>query len=132
MIFPSRETVERIRMEYPAGTRVELLRMDDAQAPSAGTKGTVLGVDDTGSLLMRWDNGSGLNVVYGEDMVRKLDTVTTICYGKTKVWDTRMEASDFFLRCIAGSEGAECKRYTSIYTQLLSGCGICSDEENPT
>ena len=43
--------------------------MDDAQAPPAGTKGTVKGVDDTGSLLMRWDNGSGLNVVYGEDIV---------------------------------------------------------------
>ena len=35
-------------------------------------KGTVKGVDDTGSLLMRWDNGSGLNVVYGEDIVRKV------------------------------------------------------------
>lgn len=72
MGFPSKETVESIRRENPAGTRVELLRMDDAQAPSARTKGTVLGVDDTGSLLMRWDNGSGLNVVYGEDLVRKL------------------------------------------------------------
>lgn len=72
MGFPSKETVESIRREYPAGTRVELLRMDDAQAPPAGTKGNVLGVDDTGSLLMRWDNGSGLNVVYGEDLVRKL------------------------------------------------------------
>ena len=72
MRYPSRETVEGIRREYPAGTRVELLRMDDAQAPPAGMKGTVLGVDDTGSLLMRWDNGSGLNVVYGEDLVRKL------------------------------------------------------------
>lgn len=72
MIFPSRETVERIRMEYPAGTRAELVRMDDAQAPPIGTKGTVKGVDDTGSLLMRWDNGSSLNVVYGEDLVRKL------------------------------------------------------------
>ena len=72
MGFPSKETVESIRREYSAGTRVELLRMDDAQAPPAGTKGTVLGVDDTGSLLMRWDNGSGLNVVYGEDLVRKL------------------------------------------------------------
>ena len=72
MIFPSRETVERIRMEYPAGTRVELVRMDDAQAPPIGTKGTVKGVDDTGSLLMRWDNGSSLNVVCGEDLVRKL------------------------------------------------------------
>ena len=72
MKFPSREIVERIRREYPAGTRVELVRMDDAQAPPAGTEGTVKGVDDTGSLLMRWDNGSGLNVVYGEDIVRKV------------------------------------------------------------
>ena len=72
MKFPSREIVERIRREYPAGTRVELVRMDDAQASPVGTKGTVKGVDDTGSLLMRWDNGSGLNVVYGEDIVRKV------------------------------------------------------------
>ena len=73
MRFPSRETVERVRREYPAGTRVELLRMEDVQAPPIGTFGTVLGVDDTGSLLMRWDNGSGLNVVYGEDAVRKAE-----------------------------------------------------------
>lgn len=72
MRFPPRETVERVRRDYPAGTRVELLRMDDVQAPPIGTQGTVLGVDDTGSLLMRWDNGSGLNVVYGEDLVKKL------------------------------------------------------------
>ena len=72
MRFPSRETVERIRSQYPKGTRVELIQMDDVQAPPVGTLGTVLGVDDTGSLLMRWDNGSGLNVVYGEDVVRKI------------------------------------------------------------
>ena len=72
MQFPSKETVERVRRQYPKGTRVELVRMDDRQAPPIGTKGTVLGVDDTGSLLMRWDNGSGLNVVYGEDLVRKI------------------------------------------------------------
>ena len=72
MQFPSKEVVERIRSEYPAGTRVELVRMDDPQAPPVGTKGTVKGVDDTGSLLMRWDNGSGLNVVYGEDVVKKV------------------------------------------------------------
>ena len=72
MRFPNKDTVERIRRDYPAGTRVELVRMDDVQAPPVGTKGTVKGVDDTGSLLMRWDNGSGLNVVYGEDVVRKV------------------------------------------------------------
>lgn len=72
MRFPDRETVERIRREFPAGTLVELVRMDDSQAPPVGTIGEVLGVDDTGSLLMRWRNGSGLNVVYGEDLVRKV------------------------------------------------------------
>ena len=72
MRFPTRETVERVRREYPAGTRVELIRMDDLQALPPGTQGTVIGVDDTGSLLLRWDNGSGLNVVYGEDLVRKV------------------------------------------------------------
>lgn len=72
MRFPNSETVERVRREYPAGTRVELVRMDDVQAPPAGTLGTVIGVDDTASLLMRWDNGSHLNVVYGEDAVRKI------------------------------------------------------------
>ena len=72
MTFPRKETVERIRKEYPPGTMVELLSMSDAQAPPVGTIGEVLGVDDTGSLLMRWQNGSGLNVIYGEDRVRKL------------------------------------------------------------
>lgn len=70
--FPSRETVERIRAQYPVGTKVELVRMDDPQAPPEGTIGEVVGVDDTGSLLMHWSNGSGLNVVYGEDVVVKV------------------------------------------------------------
>ncbi len=128
MRFLNKETVERIRREYPAGARVELVRMEDVQAPPVGTKGTILGVDDTGSLLMRWDTGSGLNVVYGEDIVKKLATVTTICYGEKKVWDSRKDAADFFLQAIAGSEGAECERYTTIYTKLVSGLEVCSDE----
>ena len=72
MKFPNRETVERVRREYPAGTRVELVRMDDVQAPPIGTQGTVEGVDDTASIKVRWDNGSRLHVVYGEDACRKL------------------------------------------------------------
>ena len=72
MRFPHRETIERIRREFPVGCRVELLRMDDPQAPPIGTRGTVRGVDDSGSVLVCWDNGSGLNVVYGEDECRKV------------------------------------------------------------
>ena len=70
MKFPNKERVELLRRQYTAGTRVELLRMEDMQAPPAGTKGTVYGVDDTGSILGHWDNGSGLNVIYGIDRCR--------------------------------------------------------------
>ena len=82
MRFPSKEVVERIRSEYPAGTRVELVRMDDPQAPPVGTKGTVLGVDDIGSIMVAWDNGSimvawdngcGLSVAFGEDLCQKVE-----------------------------------------------------------
>lgn len=44
--------------------------MDDPQAPPVGTKGTVLGVDDIGSAMVAWVNGSRLSVVYGEDSCR--------------------------------------------------------------
>lgn len=72
MIRP--EQLKHLREAYPAGTRVELVQMDDAQAPPTGTCGTVIGVDDTGSLLVNWDNGSGLNVIWGVDVVRKVVT----------------------------------------------------------
>ncbi len=68
----SDKQLEVLRKQYPNGTRVELLQMDDIQAPPPGTMGTVYGIDDTGSLLVRWDNGSGLSVIFGEDLVRKV------------------------------------------------------------
>lgn len=64
--------LESLRVQYPKGTRVELVKMDDVQAPPVGTKGTVIGVDDIGSIMVNWDNGSSLNVVYGEDVVKVL------------------------------------------------------------
>jgi len=68
----SHETVERLRKQYPAGCRVELLEMNDTQAPPMGTLGTVIGVDDIGSIMVRWDNGCGLSVAYGEDRCRRV------------------------------------------------------------
>lgn len=62
-------TKEELLKKYPVGSRVRLLKMDDIQAPLIGTLGTVKGVDDILSILVSWDNGSGLNVVYGEDQI---------------------------------------------------------------
>lgn len=72
MIKASKTVVQDLRKRFPVGTRVELVQMDDPQAPPIGTKGTVTGVDDTGSILVAWDTGCGLNVVYGVDICRKV------------------------------------------------------------
>lgn len=63
-------TLKRLREQYSEGTRVELVQMDDPQAPPVGTQGTVIGVDDTGSIMVSWDSGSGLNVIYGIDVIK--------------------------------------------------------------
>ena len=73
MRFPSKATVELLRNRYPVGTRVELVQMDDPQAPPIGTKGTVRGVDDIGSIVVDWDNGCGLSVAWGADHCRRID-----------------------------------------------------------
>ena len=98
MNFPDRKTVELLRKEYPAGTRVILEEMDDVQAPPVGTMGTVIGVDDAGDLLMQWDNGCGLNVVSGQDRVRKMIMTDKVFRyllkirdsGATNMFDTNM------------------------------------------
>lgn len=66
------QILKDLRESYPNGTRVVLLKMDDAQAPPVGTLGTVRCVDDIGSLLVDWDNGSTLHVLYGVDEVEPI------------------------------------------------------------
>ena len=67
MHFLSREQIAALRGQYPRGTRVELLCMDDPQAPPAGTRGEVMGIDDAGQLLVRWETGSSLSLIPGVD-----------------------------------------------------------------
>lgn len=67
---PSEQVIDTLRKNFKAGTRVELVRMDDPMAPPIGSRGTVRGVDDIGNILVSWDNGSRLNVIYGEDSCR--------------------------------------------------------------
>lgn len=68
----NKEALERLRKEYPAGARVELVRMDDPYNTTlfTGAKGTVKSVDDMGTIHVKWDCGSSLGVVYGEDSCR--------------------------------------------------------------
>lgn len=57
----------RLKEKFPKNTRLKLISMDDIQAPPSGTFGTVLGVDDIGMILVKWDNGSTLSLIPEED-----------------------------------------------------------------
>ena len=80
-----RERVQSVKDRYKPGMRVRLLRMDDQQAPPIGTEGTIRGVDDIGSVMVAQDNGSGLNVVSGEDEIEVIQVLIAglrrICRG---------------------------------------------------
>ena len=68
-----RRAAETNKRLYPPGTRIQLLCMNDPYAPVEPlTTGTVIDVDDAGSLLMKWDNGRTLSVIPGEDAFRKI------------------------------------------------------------
>ena len=70
MMFGIRkETLERLRTQYPTGARVELTHMNDPWNTRLheGCRGTVVAVDDIGTIHVAWDCGSSLGVVYGED-----------------------------------------------------------------
>ena len=68
--FPDEDEISELEKKYQPGTRIRLIKMvDDINPVPAGTLGTVDGVDSTGSLLVTWDNGRSLNVLYGIDEV---------------------------------------------------------------
>lgn len=75
-------------------------------------------------------NGSGLNVIYGEDCVKKIPLVKTICYGKIQEWYSREKAEEVFFQAILGSEGSEQSRYMKIYNELKMGLAVCTDGED--
>ena len=64
--------VDELNQQYPTGTVVKLVKMDDSQAPPPGTKGTVRYVDDIGTIHVSCETGSSLGVVYGMDKIEKV------------------------------------------------------------
>ena len=119
----SKETLDRLRKGYPAGTRVELVHMNDPYNTRLcpGARGKVVSVDDIGTIHVRWDCGSSLGVVYGEDVCRKLDSVTVVCDGNSKTWYQRIDAIRFYKRKAETTTGAEKEKYKEILLQIING-----------
>lgn len=66
-MIPSTQRLKKLKAKYPAGSVVKLLTMDDPQSPPVGTIGIVKVVDDIGDILVDWETGSHLKLIYGQD-----------------------------------------------------------------
>ena len=64
-----------LRRRYPKGSRVKLVSMNDPYCRDLkpGMLGTIMHVDDIGTIHVAWDYGSSLGVVYGEDSCTRID-----------------------------------------------------------
>lgn len=62
-----RNNISMLKEHYKPGTKVQLIYMDDTQAPPSGTKGIVSFIDDIGTIHVKWETGSSLGLVYGVD-----------------------------------------------------------------
>ena len=60
--------VSSMKKIFTPGLRIKLESMRDPYAVPDGTLGTVDFVDDAGQIHMKWDNGSSLALIYGEDV----------------------------------------------------------------
>ena len=70
----TKEALQVLREQFPKGTRLELIEMDDPYNRKLvpGCRGTVTSVDSLGTIHVAWDCGSSLGIVYGVDRCRKL------------------------------------------------------------
>lgn len=55
--------------------------------------------------------------------------VTTVCKGERRVWSDCEDAQIFFLEMMMSTDGEEHERAECVYTQLINGLDICSDDE---
>jgi len=67
-MFMTEKQVEMLRKQYPPGMRICCDEMPNDPRPiESGTLGMVVGVDDAGQIMMKWDNGRTLSLIPGVD-----------------------------------------------------------------
>lgn len=66
--------IKWLKDQYPPGTRVQLDRMgsDDPRPIEPGTYGTVVAVDDMGTIHCNFDNGRSLGICPEADSFHKI------------------------------------------------------------
>ena len=119
---------QEVRDLYTPGTKIRLIKMNDVQAPPTGTKGVVEYIDDIGTIHVKWETGSSLGVVWGEDQIALVDKVVTVCDGKRTVWGYREDAIRFYAKKLADSTGSSQRKYFNVLCSLFLDLIICTDK----
>ena len=128
--FPDRETVARLREQFPVGCRIVLDEMEDPYVHiPAGTQGTCCGVDDAGSVMAHWDCGSSLSVVFNVDRAHRVATEDEI---KTSLnWLGARQR-----KTTAGGHCPRCGRVLESFSRQavsryadVAVCGSCGTQE---
>ena len=121
----SKEMVEMIKRSYPEGTKVVCDYMEDMHGVSSGTKGTVMFVDDIGTVHVRWENGSSLGLIYGEDkfhIERDVGTKVEKDYSREKF---RCGSCKHF----TGEPDNYCRAYYT-HKRPCMGCNQCWEDKD--
>ena len=74
MFGVTQQELEQLRQQYPKGTRLKLISMEDPQGVPEGTVGEVELIDDIGQIHMKWENGSGLALIPEVDKFIRIRT----------------------------------------------------------
>ena len=116
--------IKRIKEQYPKGTEIELISMEDSQAVPLGTHGIVDFVDDMGTIQMTWDNGSSLGLVVGEDQFKVINKSKIKELSCSEVKELRDRNYEFLILQGCGGELSE---WVDGFTKMLKDEGIVKD-----
>ena len=67
------QQIQQYKEMYPKGTRIMLDHMNDPRPVQAGTAGTVIVVDDIGTVHCKFDNGRQLGICPEVDSFHKIE-----------------------------------------------------------
>ena len=129
MLFPPKETVERIRHQFPSGCRIVLDAMNDPYRNiPAGTQGTVIAVDDIGTIHTAFDNGASLGIAYGADSAHPVATEAEAKVTLDHIGESQHE-DGFCPRCGAHMPGSPIRYALSRRANVMICSRCCGLEE---